>query len=111
MRRTKGITRKITPIIANRQIGVKSQLGTGVDATTREMILEAMAAMLGHHPPKYTTTAATATGATATRAYQMALAITLLHTGSDQIFFSTVKEPSVTPDGLRIELAYHIFRH
>ncbi len=56
----------------------------------REDILETLVVILGHHPTKYVITV----DATAT----IAVAITLLHTVSAQIFFSTVGQFSVTPN-------------
>jgi len=55
-RAAKGIN---APNAANRQIGTRSQLGIMVEDAAREPISEAMVAILGHHPPKYTITVVT----------------------------------------------------
>jgi hypothetical protein len=70
---------------------MRSQLGTEVEDTAREIISEKMVAMLGHHPATYVTTAVPIA--------TIAEAITWLQTGFVQIFFSTVGRSSVTPNG------------
>jgi hypothetical protein len=66
-----------------------------------------MSAMVGHNPVKYVPTPP------ARIAPAITPEIALIETSASTalIFFSTVERPSVTPNELRIELAYRSYRH